>query len=300
MYPTSTTASSIKDKTCISHTRNSTVYLLPTSPTTNKPEVLKVVPLRPDNDCEFRNQQFAAGLSKAVAKVHSGQRVGHEYHIRMEYCRNGALSEAIRQRAKLKTPWTSQELHRHTMRLVELMSTLHANRLAHRDLKPANFFVSHSGSLKLGDFGSSGQCEAAERYGTMIYMPPELYYWDGGLVDYQKADSFSLGKTLYEMATLRISEDLYSWYEDEAEYKTQLAAAVRSLSPKLQETLQGLMAFNPRDRWSCTQAWEFLQAKASKEVSEASTRSSNVTHSIKQEVFIDIPVVELSLTDLLQ
>lgn len=39
--------------------------------------------------------------------------------------------------------------------LVDTLDYLHKNGIAHRDLKPANIFLSQTGHMKLGDFGTA-------------------------------------------------------------------------------------------------------------------------------------------------
>ena len=79
-------------------------------------------------------------------------------------------------------------------RLASALAWLHQHELVHRDIKPSNvIFV--GGHPKLADIGLvAGMNEARSLVGTMGYIPPE---GPGSA----QADTYSLGKVLYEMAT---------------------------------------------------------------------------------------------------
>ncbi len=76
--------------------------------------------------------------------------------------------------------------------------------IIHRDLKPANIMISHTGDLKLMDFGIARPTEASLHtvdgniVGTMQYLSPEQM--DGVDVD-NRADIYAFGAILYEMLT---------------------------------------------------------------------------------------------------
>jgi serine/threonine protein kinase/Flp pilus assembly protein TadD len=115
-------------------------------------------------------------------------------------------------------PLSLDELHEVGLQVVDGLSAAHEQAIIHRDIKPANIFVTSSGRVKILDFGlakiaTTTQVRTGEEetvadvgtsttqgatLGTMPYMSPEQAL--GKPLD-TRTDLFSLGVTLYEMAT---------------------------------------------------------------------------------------------------
>ncbi|VDD97557.1 unnamed protein product [Enterobius vermicularis] len=89
---------------------------------------------------------------------------------------------------------------------VNALRYLKSLHMMHRDIKPANILIDLHGTIKLCDFGLCGRLidtNRAETFslGTSAYLPPERI---GGQQKYGiRADVWSLGITLYELATGR-------------------------------------------------------------------------------------------------
>jgi pimeloyl-ACP methyl ester carboxylesterase/predicted Ser/Thr protein kinase len=108
------------------------------------------------------------------------------------------------------------EAVRITAEAAEALREAHAHGVVHRDIKPSNLFLTHSGHVKLMDFGVARLMDAVgpvrepantplpvagitgfgSVVGTVGYMAPEQA--SGGAVD-ERSDVFSLGVVLFEM-----------------------------------------------------------------------------------------------------
>jgi mitogen-activated protein kinase kinase len=64
------------------------------------------------------------------------------------------------------------------MQILQGLAYLHAKKMIHRDVKPSNVLLSHSGVVKLCDFGSSGELVnslAGTLIGTRFYMAVSMF-----------------------------------------------------------------------------------------------------------------------------
>lgn len=115
--------------------------------------------------------------------------------------------ETLQQRLDRTGPVDVAEVVRVGRQIAEGLSAAHANDLIHRDIKPGNILLeSGAQRVKITDFGLARTADDASISqsgiiaGTPMYMAPEQA--KGETLD-QRADLFSLGTVLYQMAAGR-------------------------------------------------------------------------------------------------
>lgn len=136
-----------------------------------------------------------------VNLIHHFETDAHTYLV-LEYCSQGDLYEAIRLN---RGPLQTEHVRRFMLQLIGAVQHMHANGLFHRDIKPENIFLTHDGSIKLGDFGlatrslwSNESCVGSDRY-----MAPEQYDPAGTGYSPAKADIWSIGICLLNVLFAR-------------------------------------------------------------------------------------------------
>jgi eukaryotic-like serine/threonine-protein kinase len=94
----------------------------------------------------------------------------------------------------------------------EALHAAHEYGIVHRDVKPSNLLLDDQGKLWITDFGlarcreNQGLTQTGDVLGTMRYMSPEQALGRKALVD-QRTDVYSLGLTMYELATFNHPAD---------------------------------------------------------------------------------------------
>lgn len=149
--------------------------------------------------------QATAGLTHPnIVKVYeAGHDQGYHYIV-MELCEGVTLKRYIRRYGRL----SSRETVDFSKQMARGLQAAHAQRIVHRDIKPQNILVSESGEVKVADFGIAkavtGDTTSQNMMGSVHYLSPEQAR--GGFAD-KRSDIYSLGITMYEMATGRVPFD---------------------------------------------------------------------------------------------
>ena len=97
------------------------------------------------------------------------------------------------------------------LQVAQALEYAHNQGTLHRDIKPGNLLLDRHGTTWVADFGLAKAMDqdavsrTGEVLGTLLYMAPEQWR---GTTD-ARSDIYSLGVTLYELATLRVPLDVH-------------------------------------------------------------------------------------------
>ena len=141
----------------------------------------------------------------------------------------------------------------------EGLAYAHDLGIVHRDIKPANLMLDSRGNVWVTDFGLAQFCSGADLtqtgdlIGTLRYMSPEQALGDRHLMDH-RTDVYSLGATLYELATLRA---IYSGANREAlllnvsQGEPRMPRAIdRTIPTELETIILKAVSKSPPDRYA--------------------------------------------------
>jgi serine/threonine protein kinase len=156
-----------------------------------------------DSRSRFMREAHAAAAidHPNVATVYEvGTSEGHPF-IAMAYVKGQSLEDRI-----AEGPLEIRDVLSIACQLADGLEAAHRQGIVHRDLKPANVILEEGGRVRIIDFGLaqladvSRLTQASTPIGTANYISPEQM--NGEVVD-QRADIWSLGVILYELATGR-------------------------------------------------------------------------------------------------
>jgi uncharacterized protein (TIGR03067 family) len=165
--------------------------------------------------------------------------------------------ETLQQRLDRIGPVEPAEVVRIGRQIAEGLAAAHANDLIHRDIKPANVLLEGGQQrVKITDFGLARAADDASISqsgiiaGTPMYMAPEQA--KGERLD-QRADLFSLGSVLYQMATGRAPFRANSTVAVLKRVAEDTPRDIREIIPEtpqwLCDIIAKLHAKNPDDRY---------------------------------------------------
>ena len=132
-----------------------------------------------------------------IVTVLTAEKQDGVFFIVMEYVPGETLEQIIHRDGALDVARALD----FTCQMCNAIDHAHKVGVLHRDLRPGNMLVSHSGMLKVTDFGTSRFLEIAAHGTTVIgsppYMAPEQFYGKAVFA----SDVYSIGVTMYQMLT---------------------------------------------------------------------------------------------------
>ena len=171
----------------------------------------------------------------------------------MERLRGRTLSVELRRRAPLDVT----EAIGIVAEVLDGLSAAHAIGIVHRDVKPANVFVTHSGSVKLLDFGIAkdlGQLENQTGHSVVLATPRYMSPEQAGrrAVDH-RSDLYSAGLLLWHALSGKAPyQGLHAAADLVRAHSTQRLERLSELRPGIHPLLDdvtwGLLAKDPEQR----------------------------------------------------
>jgi len=148
----------------------------------------------------FRYEAKAAGAMNHpnIVTVYDADEVDGLFYIAMEYLEGQTLQSLMVEKRVI----SADQIVEIAKQVVAGLDYAHEMRVIHRDIKPANIMITRQNVAKIMDFGISkaagSMTHSGQVLGTPNYMSPEQVK---GLELDGRADLFSFGVLLYEMAT---------------------------------------------------------------------------------------------------
>ncbi|UGY92654.1 protein kinase domain-containing protein [Streptomyces gobiensis] len=161
--------------------------------------------------------------------------------------------------------------------VLEALAYSHQHGIVHRDIKPANVIITHTGAVKVMDFGIARALHGASQtmtqtgmvMGTPQYLSPEQAL--GKTVD-TRSDLYATGCLLYELLTLRPPftgetplSVVYQHVQDDPVLPSEVSDAV---PPELDGLVMRSLAKDPDDRFQSAEEMRGLAQYALRQLQE--------------------------------
>ena len=185
-----------------------------------------------------------------VNLIHSFETDSHVYIV-LEFCSRGDLYEAIRTGTG---PLETEHVRLFMLQLVDAVAYIHSKGMYHRDIKPENIFLTHSGKMKLGDFGlaTSEQWTYETTVGSDRYMSPEQFDSAGAGYSPEQADIWAIGicllNILFSRNPFTTPTESDPLFLDFSRDKQSLFDAFPTMSQDTFEVITQCMSLDPRKR----------------------------------------------------
>jgi serine/threonine-protein kinase len=199
---------------------------------------------------------LAAVSHPSLVSIYSaGSHDGAPYIV-LERLRGISLEERVFERRRNGESFAVSEIAELGIEIACALNALHEAGLAHRDVKPANIMLCPPRRVVVTDLGLArpeyANAAGQRIVGTPAYMAPEVASADTSIGEGPRIDLYSLGVTLFELATMRLP---YAGKNIAATLAMHVTAPVPSLADErddlpggLVSLIESLMAKDPHDR----------------------------------------------------
>jgi serine/threonine protein kinase len=218
----------------------------------------------------IREAKILAKLNHVnIVTLHNFFEHENNFYLVMEFVDGDVLDALVRTQGPL-SPDVCTSIF---MQVLSGVGFAHSRGIVHRDIKPRNIMINTHGVVKVTDFGIAKISDETQKTRTGIYLGT-LYYMSPEQLEGKQAgvtsDIYSLGVTLFQMATGRVP------FTGDSEYHVMKAImeahppSPRDFSPETPEFLERAIlkaiARSPADRFQSTA--EFMEALGGTAVSK--------------------------------
>lgn len=177
-----------------------------------------------------------------------GAEDGVRYYA-MQFIEGRDLADLVRRSAAGPAgaaPLAPRQIADWGLQAAEALAHAHQRGVIHRDIKPSNLILDHEGRIWLTDFGLARRVDdvalsvAGALLGTPRYMSPEQARASKEPVDH-RTDIYSLGATLYELATGRPIFEANTAHEVLSQILNHEPRVPRQLRPDLPRDLETII-----------------------------------------------------------
>eukprot|EP00049_Salpingoeca_infusionum_P005886 m.98386 g.98386 ORF g.98386 m.98386 type:complete len:579 (+) comp13124_c0_seq6:285-2021(+) len=187
---------------------------------------------------------------------------------------------------------SSQLAGRLFVQIVKGLHALHSCGFAMRDLKPDNIMLNADESVHLIDFGLASRLDDATRYtqticGTRTFTAPEVVNDLPYRADV--ADMWSLGAVLYLMSAGKpaYDDDGLSDHDRDRAQRQQQYDVPPNASPLIEQTLKGLLEYDPEQRMTLSQVMSLWEINAQPEQAVERKRSGALMSLFTRKKTVD-------------
>jgi eukaryotic-like serine/threonine-protein kinase len=193
-----------------------------------------------------------------ITELRTALRVNNQLVMIMELVEGSSLDALMKQGRVPREKYVD-----YMCQALSALSYAHSKGVVHRDIKPANMMVTPAGILKLMDFGIAKAATDPQLtktgflVGSVFYVSPEQI--EGKDLD-GRSDLYSLGVTLYELATGKRPFDGTSDYQIISAHMKENPQAPNLLDPSLPAELNDIimlaLARDPAQRFQTADAFK--------------------------------------------